>query len=182
MHDLAEHIRGGGEGEGGDRKPTSSRHDGRPFQSALLSPRNTCSDEENSFLPKLLRPSLRVRIMRIPAIDDDVSLLQERQETLDVPIHDRPCLHHQHHLPRKKKPKGKKGGMMRQTQMSRLHSTSIWRRRSQPWDRADLSRLCETLHEAFQVFEAMNLLPSGSTLHEVHDFVRRAVVDTDAKA
>jgi|TARA_R110002003_G_scaffold2257_1_gene24148 hypothetical protein len=76
----------------------TTRHDARAVASTLLSTRNTSSDETDALLSKVLGTAVRIGVVRVASVDDDVALLDTTlgEKKLDEVI-DRLSGHDEHH-------------------------------------------------------------------------------------
>src|SRR5208283_3574612 len=88
------------------------RHNRRPAQSSLLTPRDAGPDEEKSLRLKIFCPANSIGKMGITSVDDDVSLLKMRNDLFDEFIHRLARLYHQHDLARRLKRTDKLGNGM----------------------------------------------------------------------
>ena len=77
----------------------AARHDARAEQGAFLAPGDAGSDVENSAFPQRAGAPRRVLVVRVAAVDQDVSGFEPGREGLDHPVHGAACLDHEHHAP-----------------------------------------------------------------------------------
>ena len=64
----------------------TSRHERRTITRAFLTTRNTRTDEKETLSLELLGAANRVWVVRVAAVDDDVALLEVRDELLDESV------------------------------------------------------------------------------------------------
>ena len=78
---LAVYLRGNG-GEDRFNEPVgrflAAGHDRRTFQRAFFAARHAGADEADAFRFKLAAAALRIRVMRVAAVDNDVAFVQMR--------------------------------------------------------------------------------------------------------
>src|SRR5208337_2440876 len=77
----------------------AARHDRRPMARAFLASRYAGPDEEYALFSKIFRAAAGVRPVRIAPVDDDVALLEVRQDILNHVVDGVARLHHQHDAP-----------------------------------------------------------------------------------
>lgn len=61
-------------------------HEGRPVAGTLLTTRDTAADEADALLAEVLGAAVAVGEVGVTTVDDDITLLQEREERLDEVI------------------------------------------------------------------------------------------------
>lgn len=86
-----------------DQRPgglVASRHQARPIPSSLLATGHTGPDKADALLGEVLCPTVRVGVVRIAAINDDVVLVAEGQECLDEVVDGLSGHDQKHHPPR----------------------------------------------------------------------------------
>lgn len=71
-------------------------HEGGAVTGTLLTTRDTAADEADALLVEVLRAAVAVGEVRVTTVNDDITLLKERQEGLDEVI-DRLAGHDQEH-------------------------------------------------------------------------------------
>ena len=67
----------------GPGKCRTTGHEGRTIAGAFLSSRNPGTNKQETLLLELLRPADRVRVVRVTAIDDDITLVKKGDELLN---------------------------------------------------------------------------------------------------
>ena len=77
----------------------TTRHQTGAVARALLATGHARAHEADALLGERLGPTVRVRIVRVAAVDENVALLQQRQQGLDELVHGRAGLHQEHHPP-----------------------------------------------------------------------------------
>ena len=82
------------------RRSIASRHNRRSKPRAFFSTRDSRPDKQNPLRRKLLRPPIGIGKQGVPAINQNVALLQIRQHMLNRLVDHLARLHHQHHAPR----------------------------------------------------------------------------------
>ena len=75
----------------------AARHDARPEQGAFLAAGDAGADVENPAFTQLARAPRRVLVVRVAAVDEHVSRIEQRRQRLDHPVHGTARLDHEHH-------------------------------------------------------------------------------------
>ena len=76
----------------------SARHDRRAVPRAFLSAGDSHADKQNTFFGKVTGASGCIRIIGISSVNDDIALIQKRQQLFDKVVNHRTCLNHQHNF------------------------------------------------------------------------------------
>ena len=91
FEDRLHHLPGGGRAAG---------HDGRAFARAFLAAGHAGADEAETEVAEPFVAAFGVGVERVAAVDDDVALVEQRDELLDHGIHRTAGLDHDHDLAR----------------------------------------------------------------------------------
>ncbi|MPM79426.1 hypothetical protein SDC9_126459 [bioreactor metagenome] len=75
-------------------------HDRGPLQSSLFAAADTGADVQKALALHVSHPALAVLVVGVPSIDDDVSLVQKREEGFDGIVDSTTGFDHHHHLAR----------------------------------------------------------------------------------
>lgn len=78
--------------------PTTSWHNTRTMEGSLLTTRDTTSDILYTFFSEHLHSPLSIHIVRVTAVDDDISDFQKRYKLTNDGIDWGTCLYHEHDL------------------------------------------------------------------------------------
>ena len=76
----------------------TSRHHAWAIQCSLFPTRNSHAEESNALLLKSFCSALRIEIVAVPGIDEDILFLEQGSKGIDHFIHRPPCIHHKENL------------------------------------------------------------------------------------